>query len=167
MGITFKSIILGEHHHDILMMCLSFSMPHWFHCLPFFSPIRTPICLWPFIWRIDCKAAYSAGSLRDRPPQCHRYTPPQGETKPNIHRGFFWGPWHLLMQVSGPGAPALISIGGKSLYSLLASTLPMKARIKAWKMLHCCECVQGSATNFREHVWYLFSKDPGVSYMII
>ena len=142
-----------------------------------FSPNKKPwICLWRFIWRIDGKAAYSAGSLGGQAPLMPRvYSPPKiGKSDFAEHqtRGIFfgigekiicwvfwdshkitWAAWHLLMfrffvfffgsfflggckfWLLGP--PALISIGGKSLYSLLASTLP----IKLHQCLSTCEAL--------------------------
>ena len=132
-----------------------------------FSPNkRSPwICLWPFIWRIDGKAAYSAGSLRGQSRQG------KSSVSRTSNTGIFVGNWGdssvrdpeipIKSPTGGPGifwcfvffafgvfflriisdhffeadasfgwgfSPALISIGGKSLYSLLASTLPIKLR---------------------------------------
>lgn len=48
--IIFKSkkTYIDEHHyhHDLLMICLSFSMPHWFHNLCFWKPF---LCPWNFL----------------------------------------------------------------------------------------------------------------------
>ena len=157
------------------MICLSFSMPHWFHNLCFWSPFKCP---WNFL-RINeapgSASDRSSGELTAKQPTVLGASEASLDKEnrrlkiPNT--GIFVGNWGdssgrdpeipIKSPTGGPGifwcfvffafgvfflriisdhffeadasfgwgfSPALISIGGKSLYSLLASTLPIKLR---------------------------------------